>query len=83
MKLIVACVPKEYDLLKIEKLYPDSAIYVTTKTESEEKVREQMKKNPFIVYDSDFLSDVIEDQIKFAKELPTKELIDIKGLSNG
>lgn len=80
MRTIVACVPKEYDLLRIEKIYPNSAIYVTTKTESEDKVKEQMKKNPFVVYDSDNLSDVIEEQIKFAKELPVKELIDIKGL---
>jgi len=82
VKLVVACVPKEYDLNKIEKAYPDSAIYVTTKTESEDKVKEQLKRNQYIVFDSDHMSDVTKSQLDYAKTLSNKNIVDLKEIIN-
>lgn len=66
MKLLVACIDKDYDCDKILKLYPDYAIYISTKSESKEIVKCQIKLVELVVYDSENLSDFNSDCINYA-----------------
>lgn len=67
--MIVACVPRCYDLGRIESKYPNESIYVTSSVEGRDKVLKFINGINKVVYDKSHTDEDIESYVAYATKL--------------
>lgn len=67
--MVIACVPKHYDLGKIESKYPNESIYVTSNVEGRDKVLKFINGINKVVYDENHMDEDIESYVAYATKL--------------